>query len=91
MSAIEAQASGLPCIISDRVTNEVDVTKNCRFLPIEYIEKWVEELLSIEIVRKDMSDTVKVAGYDICVTAKKMQDFYLSISKEEMGGNIQGI
>jgi len=40
---VEAQASGLPVLASDRVTREVDVTGMVTFLPLE-VRRWVEIL-----------------------------------------------
>lgn len=45
VSVIEAQAAGLPCILSNRVTKDVNVTGDIEYLPIERsrdsIRKWV--------------------------------------------------
>ena len=35
MAALEAQRAGLPCLLSDAITREVDVTGAVRFLPID--------------------------------------------------------
>ena len=83
VSAIEAQGSGLPCYISNRVTKEVDVTGLCHFLPIEqpdnWTEKWANIILNDRIHRKDVSELIRKAGYDINTTSKWLEDFYLSI------------
>lgn len=79
VSLIEAQASGLPCYVSDRVTREADITGNCRFLPIDKPDIWACEILNSNYVREDTSDSIRNAGYDITTTAKWMQNFYLSI------------
>lgn len=41
---VEAQVSGLPCLLSDAITREVDVTGECRFLPIEEKLNWINVL-----------------------------------------------
>lgn len=38
--AIEAQRSGLPCVVSDRITREVDLTGTVEFLPIDDPHSW---------------------------------------------------
>ena len=44
-TVIEAQATGLPCIISDRITKEVDITGLVRFMDIEGRPMdWAEEI-----------------------------------------------
>ena len=37
---IEAQASGLPCLFSDCVTRETDITGNCQFLSLDDKARW---------------------------------------------------
>lgn len=40
---VEAQATGLKCLFSDKITDEVKLTKEVRFLPINhFVGKWVE-------------------------------------------------
>lgn len=41
---IEAQACGLPCVISDTITREADVAGMVTFLPINDTECWVKEI-----------------------------------------------
>lgn len=79
VSLIEAQASGLSCYVSDRVTREADITGNCRFLPIDEPEIWAHEILHSSYIREDTSDNIRNAGYDIVTTVKWLQDFYLNI------------
>lgn len=45
---VEAQRSGLPCLLSDQITREVDVTGECLFLPINYPSAWVDAICDIE-------------------------------------------
>ncbi len=49
IAAIEAQASGLPCLLSDRIPIEAKASKNVRFLSIEHgVDQWVTEVLAID-------------------------------------------
>ena len=79
VSAIEAQAAGLPCFISDRVTKEVDITGLCHFLPIDQPDLWVWEILNDQTPRTDTSDKIIAAGYDIQTTAKWLEEYYLNL------------
>ena len=79
VSLIEAQASGLPCYISDRITKEVDLTGECRFLPIDKPEVWAEEITNNQIVRKDNRSVIREAGYDIDTTANWLQGLYMGV------------
>lgn len=81
---IEAQAAGLPMITSNTVTLEADVTGNVTFLPLELsAEEWAKKILEVNefFVRKDMTQKVREAGYDIKQTAQWLQKFYLEKSK----------
>ena len=78
VSAIEAQTAGLHCFLSDRVTKEVDVTGLCSFLPIDNYAIWADEICRTDISdRKDTSQQIINAGYDIHTTAKWLEEFYL--------------
>lgn len=82
VSLIEAQVAGLPCLCSDAVTREVNITGLCKFIPIDDIEKWVEECKHISAPRRDTA-YIDVArnGYDISETSRQMQDFYANLEK----------
>lgn len=46
MVGLEAQASGLPCFFSDRISSEIDVSKTSVFISIDHgkAEKWAKEI-----------------------------------------------
>ena len=79
-AAIEAQTSGLPCLISDTVTRECKVTDAVEFLPISKgSEIWAERMLAYQgFNRRDTLDDVRKAGYDIKEVANKLEKFYFS-------------
>jgi len=81
VSAIEAQAAGLPCLISEKVTKEVDVTGLCHFLPIDQPNLWAHEILNVHKQHVDSTAKIMEAGYDIRTTSKWLEDFYLNISE----------
>ena len=74
VAAVEAEASGITCILSDTVSKEVKISDNCEFLPLE-VDKWVDRLNN-SFNRIDSYKQVKDAGYDAKDSAKKMQEFY---------------
>lgn len=77
---VEAQAAGLPLVVSDTVTPELDIIGNVRFVPLSSPpEVWaavMEESLR-GFRRQDTSVALRQAGYDIATTAEFMQEFYL--------------
>lgn len=81
VTVVEAQASGLPCLLSDRVTEDVNLTRSIDYLPIDQgINIWVNKVLNMSKERElDAPDKVRKAGYDISDTADMIQEYYLNI------------
>ena len=77
---IEAQAAGLPCVISDRVTKECSLIPSLvTFLPIGLLDvnKWSHALESARrINRENTYDIIKSIGYDAKTQALWYTDFY---------------
>ena len=75
-TVIEAQATGLPCIIADTITKEADITGLVKYLSLEespaYWAKMVSEI-STENRRCTKKD-FKEHGYDIKLVAKELMD-----------------
>ena len=81
---VEAQASGLPVVFSDRITREAAILDNVRYIAIDdaHISEWcssIEEFLTIQ--RKDTYDDMKRAGFGIQDTRNS---FYKLYKKEEL-------
>lgn len=58
----------------------MNITGNVEFLSLEKSAKfWAQRVLDIvnNFSRKDMTEAVRLAGYDIKETAKWLQKFYL--------------
>lgn len=76
---VEAQVTNLPCIVSDVVPEEVNVTGAVRFISLkDNIDKWEKLVLQSALLsnRMDRSDDVVAAGYDISHTARIIDDIY---------------
>ena len=78
---VEAQAAGLPCFASEAVPREAAVTDLCTFLPLNHPELWAEKILAVSIQRRDASQEIIQAGYDIHTTAKWLEEFYMDCLK----------
>lgn len=82
VAGIEAQASGLPCVVSDVVPEEAKLTDSLEFVPLKAgASVWAEKILQYypsryRIDREDACREVKDAGYDIADTAKMIQKLY---------------
>ena len=80
---VEAQAAGLPCLCSDRITREIDITGLCRFLDIEKPEDWAEAVKKCRSYRRqDTSKKIRSAGYDVETNAEWLQEFYETVLKK---------
>ena len=79
VAAIEAQASGIHCFLSDVVSKDVCVTDVCEFLPLD-VDAWVSALKG-KFERKDTYQQIVDAGYDIHDTAKWLTGFYEGLVK----------
>ena len=77
---IEAQAAGLPVIMSDTISREVGITSLAEYCPVDApAEKWAERILTIrekKIMRKDMSKAIQKAGFDIRDVADQLMHQY---------------
>lgn len=81
VTLIEAQAAGLPCVISDHVSEECIVTRDLVTVMklTDSPAEWAEHILSrINKKRKDCTQEIVKAGYDIESSVKKLGNFYLS-------------
>ncbi len=85
MALVEAQASGLRCIASKGVSDEVNVTGNVAFLSVDDFRNWVTCILSIKAEGVELSERYEIgelilSTYEIDLEAKKLQDSYRTIA-----------
>lgn len=79
VTLIEAQAAGLPCIISDSITDEVCITNFVQKLPISEsdIDIWSDEILKKQYFLRKNTDSVQKSNYNINLIIEKLEKFYL--------------
>lgn len=80
--AVEAQANGLPCYLSDQVPAEVNISGTCSFLPInEGVGVWSSMLAGRTHVRSSTSARgFSIPDeYDIHVASERLADYYKSL------------
>lgn len=78
-TVLEAQTAGLPCLISDRITQEVCVTELVKRLALEAdAQLWAEQVLeaSEAVSRKSRLEEIRESGFDTERQAALMQQFY---------------
>lgn len=80
---VEAQSAGLRCILSDRITPEVDATGNVEFLPLtENAENWgaviVRRLKEKAVGREEWGNFMSKSAFNIENQAKKLEQILLA-------------
>lgn len=79
VSVIETQASGLPVLMSDSITDEVCVTDNVFKMSLEASpDKWADKLINLP--RKNRTDLyllMKNSSWDIFKCANNLKEYYL--------------
>lgn len=84
VSLVEAQASGVPCIISDVISNETIVTnvvkrKSLKDSAKDWAKKTIE--VSAKNERKNMYSEIKNAGFDMENAVKELENFYMQFER----------
>ena len=86
---IEAQAAGLPCVVSDRVPAAVGVTDLVEFLPLgQSPTQWGQRLVAKvhpEVREGRVGDLVR-AGYDVESGARWYEAFYSEVHRAQGSG-----
>lgn len=80
VTLVEAQASGVPCVISDAIPAESVITEGLvTALALDApVREWADRILTAAgTVRADRTREVKAHGFDIQETAKWLEGFYL--------------
>lgn len=80
--AVEAQAAGLPILLSENISKETKLVNSAYFLPINDISIWVKEIEKILVKSGNnrFSDNLALtkAGYDIKTVANNIQQILVN-------------
>lgn len=80
-AVIEAQASGLPCLVSDTVSSEVRLTDLVNFAELNNVQAWMDKILEIQLCdenRAVYANEISEKGYSI---EKSYDIFFNAVSK----------
>ena len=72
---VEAQAAGLPCLFSDKITREADLCGDNAFLPLD-AGIWAEEMLRPRKKTEHPAQILREKHYDICAEAQRLAAYY---------------
>ncbi len=80
LTAVEAQASGLPCLLSDRISHQTALGSGCKFLPIaQGPDPWAAAIRKAAAAprnREKGAAEIIAAGYDIRSSAEELLAVY---------------
>ena len=78
---IEAQAAGLPCLASDKVSSEANLTGTVMFYPLSCSpEQWGDQILNFMPVDRCFPEKAfSQSGYDIRQAAQMLEQEYVSL------------
>ncbi|MGT2801205.1 glycosyltransferase family 1 protein [Streptococcus henryi] len=77
LTLVEAQSNGLPIICSNRVSDEVDLTNEIDFLPLENgADYWADYISNYSKKRYDKTEVIIDKGYDIKTTVNNITEIY---------------
>lgn len=84
VALVEAQAAGLPCVVSDSITRETAITDLVTFLALDAgASAWADWLISNRppYARYDTAAKITAAGFDSRQVAEQMASFYMAITQ----------
>lgn len=80
---VESQATGLKSIVSDQISQEVELGLGLvEFLPLNSEKDWIDRLLNSKKMKKDKDvivNSLKKQGFDAGTNAQKLSEFYKSL------------
>lgn len=78
--AIEAQASGIPTIVSDAVPNEADVTNLIKHISLKKsAEEWANKIIEYKNLKNTDYHNNRLSDYDINIECKKLEKYYYDL------------
>lgn len=87
VTLVEAQAMGLPCIISNKITSEVILTSLVKILGLNNTSDWTSSILHTKVSgnRESYNELIKNSQYDVDKSTSWIQNFYIEQFKNKIG------
>ena len=85
VAGVEALASGLPALLSDEITKELEVFSGVEYLPLGDVEPWIQAIFQHRGSgdREERQREVMESGLDIQDTAHILEQVYLEDVKDK--------
>ena len=89
LSAVEAQANGLPVLVSDAVTTELKILDSIRYLSLDAsITVWAKSILELlekpRATESEIEKMFKLKGFEIETQALTLQNILLGEMNEKV-------
>lgn len=85
LACIEAEAAGLPCVVSNNFPSEVNITGDVQFIPLEKeIGYWADKIiesLDKPVDRNSANKTIRESRYSRAGSGSMLTDFYSGLLK----------
>jgi len=87
LTIIEAQASGLPCILSSNITKDVNLDNKCKFINLNSIDEWIASITTLSPTIREVESINNISSiqekeYDINTNANKLMMKYKELISE---------
>lgn len=81
---VEAQIANTPCLFSDKITEEVKISKSTKFISIKNLDEWSSAIVEIYKRGKPKRGNVgKIEQFDIEKQASKLEKKYIELANKE--------
>ena len=82
LSAVEAQANGLPVLVSDTVTEELKILDSTAYLPLDAdLQVWAQQIITMLTMKRSQQETIDKRfaekGFDIRKQVKDVENILL--------------
>ena len=88
IALLEAQISGLPCIVSDVISKEVKLGESISFLSLDSdIETWKNAILNVKALNREAYFNINrkaIERFEIKNNVKELENEYLKLMKESV-------
>ena len=80
LTLVEAQAAKLPCVVSDMITKDVELSNALSFVSLNNdTDKWCSEIEKmISLNRNEIDNSTVIENFDIKNVVKKLEQIYLN-------------
>lgn len=74
VTVVEAQAAGLPCLLSSNITSEINITGNIKFLPLDApCSEWMNQIRDMASNRYDGVAILQERGFSVSDLEESVQ------------------